>query len=368
MRDLFEDHPKKPETRSPLKIVSVLLLKALSIVGLFLKKLKKHELIDRKNYFNILLLIFIVLMPWISEATINKQIYTELKRYSEPLDPIKAGELAERFNQYTPGIKENAEDVALNLLVEKDSYTLAQQLSLNANKKIDAPSRQDATYTVGEGETITQIAEKFSLHVATILDANNLKPEEANKIKPQTVLKIPSSDTSTSTDWLVAIKEAEEQEKAAYEKKLAEERNRRLALSARTYASSYQTSYQGGYQGSNTGSLITPISSRGISQYFGRGHTGIDYMANAGTPVMAASGGRVVIISSGWSGGYGNQVVIDHGSGRATRYAHLSSINVGTGQYVSQGQVIAHSGNTGRSSGPHLHFELIINGRPVPPF
>jgi len=368
MRDLFEDHQKKQETRSPLKIVSALLLKALNSVGLFSEKLKNNELLDRKSYFNILLLIFIVLMPWISEATINKQIYTELKRYSEPLDPIKAGELAERLNKYTPGIKENAEDVALNLLVEKDSYTLAQQLSLNANKKIDTPSRQDATYTVLGGETITQIAEKFSLHVASILDANNLKAEDADKIKPQTVLKIPSSDTSTSTDWLVAIKEAEEKEREEYQKKLTEERNRKLALSARSYASSYQTSYQGGYQGSDTGGLITPISSRSISQYFGGGHTGIDYMANVGTPVMAASGGRVVIISSGWSGGYGNQIVIDHGSGRATRYAHLSSINVGTGGYVSRGQVIAYSGNTGRSSGPHLHFELIVNGRPVPPF
>jgi len=182
------------------------------------------------------------------------------------------------------------------------------------------------------------------------------------------VLKIPSSDTSTSKDWLLAIQKAEEEERAAYEKKIIEERNKRLALSRRAYASSYQTSYQGGYQGTYSGSLIVPISSRGISQYFGYGHSGIDYMANPGTPVMAASSGRVIIISSGWSGGYGNQVAIDHGGGRVTRYAHLSSFNVYAGQYVAQGRVIAYSGNTGRSSGPHLHFELIVNGRPVSPF
>jgi len=91
-------------------------------------------------------------------------------------------------------------------------------------------------------------------------------------------------------------------------------------------------------------------------------------MAPIGTPVYAAASGRVVITSGGWSGGYGNQTVIDHGGGRATRYAHLSSIAVSVGQTVGRGEVIGYSGNTGRSSGPHLHFELIIDGYPVPPF
>ncbi|MBC7330523.1 peptidoglycan DD-metalloendopeptidase family protein [bacterium] len=94
-------------------------------------------------------------------------------------------------------------------------------------------------------------------------------------------------------------------------------------------------------------------------------HTGIDISAHSGTPIKAAAGGEVVF--AGWWGGYGNVVIIDHGGGISTLYAHCSAIYVKKGQSVSQGEVIAAVGSTGLSTGPHLHFEVRKNGKPVDP-
>lgn len=120
---------------------------------------------------------------------------------------------------------------------------------------------------------------------------------------------------------------------------------------------------------------IKPISGGILSSGFGRrnspggrgstNHQGIDYAIPQGSTVVASSGGTVE--SAGWSGGYGYCVLIRHPDGSKTRYAHLSKVLVSAGQSVSQGQKIALSGNTGISTGPHLHFEIILNGTPVNP-
>ena len=114
---------------------------------------------------------------------------------------------------------------------------------------------------------------------------------------------------------------------------------------------------------------IKPISGGTLTSYFGprwgRTHKGIDWGISTGSTVVASSGGRVV--SAGWNGGYGYSVLIQHPDGRQTRYAHLSKITVSSGEYVNQGERIGLSGNTGNSTGPHLHFEIIINGTAVNP-
>ncbi len=120
---------------------------------------------------------------------------------------------------------------------------------------------------------------------------------------------------------------------------------------------------------------IKPISGGSLSSGFGprkspggRGstyHQGVDFAIPIGSTVMASSGGTVA--AAGWSGGYGYMVLINHPDGSKTRYAHLSKVLVSPGQSVSQGQKIALSGNTGISTGPHLHFEIILNGTPVNP-
>ncbi len=95
-------------------------------------------------------------------------------------------------------------------------------------------------------------------------------------------------------------------------------------------------------------------------------HTGVDISAPNGTPILAAADG--VVIMAGWRRGYGNTVVIDHGGGVSTLYAHCSSIECSIGQIVKRGQKIARVGSTGFSTGPHLHFERRENGTPINPF
>jgi murein DD-endopeptidase MepM/ murein hydrolase activator NlpD len=96
-----------------------------------------------------------------------------------------------------------------------------------------------------------------------------------------------------------------------------------------------------------------------------RPHEGIDVTAPMGSPIEAPAGG--VVLDAGWESGYGNTVTIDHGFGIVTKFAHASKILVKTGQRVSRGQRIALVGNTGLATGPHLHYEVRVNGRPVDP-
>lgn len=107
-----------------------------------------------------------------------------------------------------------------------------------------------------------------------------------------------------------------------------------------------------------------PITSR-FGYRWGRLHAGTDVGVMTGTTVRASRAGQVTV--AGWLGGYGNCVMIDHGDGVTTVYGHLSEITVTVGEYVDQGERVALSGNTGRSTGPHLHFEIRINGTPVDP-
>jgi len=125
------------------------------------------------------------------------------------------------------------------------------------------------------------------------------------------------------------------------------------------------------YTGSvGVGVFIWPTTERWISGYDyspATNHPAIDIAGQIGNPVWSADNG--VVVYSGWSNyGYGNLVVIDHGNGWQTLYAHLNSINVGCGQSVNQGEAIGALGSTGNSSGAHLHFELIYNGSKVNPW
>jgi murein DD-endopeptidase MepM/ murein hydrolase activator NlpD len=111
--------------------------------------------------------------------------------------------------------------------------------------------------------------------------------------------------------------------------------------------------------GSGFGFRNDPINGRAAL------HTGLDFPAEIGTPILAAAGG--LVITREWHPGYGHVLEIDHGNGLVTRYAHCSSIEVDVGALVKRGQLVAKVGNTGRSTGSHLHFEVLVEGVPQDP-
>lgn len=123
-----------------------------------------------------------------------------------------------------------------------------------------------------------------------------------------------------------------------------------------------------------SGRLIVPVNGP-VSSEFGwrvhpiagteRLHTGMDFAVDYGTPILSAAAGQVIF--AGWYGGYGNAVIVDHGGGITTLYAHASELFVQEGDGVSQGNQIASVGSTGYSTGPHLHFEVRLDGEPVDP-
>ena len=140
------------------------------------------------------------------------------------------------------------------------------------------------------------------------------------------------------------------------------------ALAARIRAAQAQSSASSTPVTSGSGQLAWPVSgpvTSGFGSRWGRMHEGIDIAVGTGTPVQAAAAGTVIY--AGWMEGYGNLVAIDHGNGLSTAYGHNSALACSVGQTVSAGEVIAYSGSTGHSTGPHVHFEVRVNGSPVDP-
>jgi murein DD-endopeptidase MepM/ murein hydrolase activator NlpD len=187
-----------------------------------------------------------------------------------------------------------------------------------------------------------------------------LAAADAERQHVQTEVNELDEETASAEAQLEALIRAKQEEEE--QRRLAERRARQLAG-------------QDAGPEHHAGPLMWPASGR-ITSVFGmrvnpvshilRPHNGIDIGVDTGTTVVAAAEGRVIV--AGWDdGGCGNIVVIDHGDRLATQYCHLSHIFVAVGQDVQRGQAIAASGSTGNSTGPHLHFGVRVNGRPVDP-
>ncbi len=240
------------------------------------------------------------------------------------------------------------------------------------------------TYVVQEGDSISQIAASYGVSVDTILWANGLTRKSA--IKPGTTLVIlPVSGvrhTVRKGETLASIARsfgADADDIASYNgvdtstglivgtsliipggeviapvvKKVV---TTKVPAKIKTGGSMGAVRAVG--DTSKTVSLSNPAPAGRVSQGV-HGWNGIDFAAPKGSPVLAAAAGTVIVSRmGGWNGGYGNYVVIDHGDGTQTLYAHLSSDNVSVGQSVAKGQQIGGVGNTGKSTGFHLHFEV----------
>lgn len=179
-------------------------------------------------------------------------------------------------------------------------------------------------HAVKSGDTLASIVKKYNGHMEEVLLFNGL-----------------SSGATLSVGDVVLIPEGELSAPLS-------QPTRRVAVAPRT--SSATPEYAGYYRRPVNGGIRT----QGI-----HGYNGIDIAASVGTPILASASGTVIISKNyGWNGGYGNYVVIKHDNGTQTLYAHNSSNAVSVGQWVSQGAVIGYIGSTGRSTGPHVHFEV----------
>ena len=192
---------------------------------------------------------------------------------------------------------------------------------------------------------------------------------EQKKKEREVVLQKAQNDRAIAMQAIEELNASSAQITSLLKARQAERAAARAAAEAAAQQSSSGYSWVQG-----TGQLGWPVSGEITSPYGYRTHpiwgttiyhSGIDIGVDEGTPVHAADGGTVAW--SGWMGGYGYAVVIDHGNGMSTLYAHNSDLAVSEGQDVGKGQVVAYAGSTGNSTGPHVHFEVRISGDPVDP-
>lgn len=196
---------------------------------------------------------------------------------------------------------------------------------------------------------------------------------EQKKAERNVVLQKAQNDRATAMQAIEELNASSAQVSAMLKERQAA---RAAAAAAATAAAAQSSGGQGASDNwvQGTGQLGWPVSGEITSPYGYRVHpiwgttiyhSGIDIGVDEGTPVHAADGG--VVVWSGWMGGYGYAVVIDHGNGLSTLYGHNSELAVDEGQSVAKGQVISYAGSTGNSTGPHVHFEVRVNGDPVDP-
>ena len=219
--------------------------------------------------------------------------------------------------------------------------TILWENNLNAysiirpGNKLNILQASGISYNIKNGDTLSRIAKKYAIEVDKIVEANNIK--DIHKLRSGQKLIIPGG------------------------KKIE-------------YASSNQKSYSGIeaireiVKSSNTSSgnkMHWPTPGHRITQYYSWRHTGLDIADKIGTPLYAADAGTVEY--AGWGKGYGNQIIVNHGGGKKTRYAHASKLYVKKGQRVDKGETIAAMGSTGWSTGSHIHFEVIIDGKKYNP-
>jgi murein DD-endopeptidase MepM/ murein hydrolase activator NlpD len=235
-------------------------------------------------------------------------------------------------------------------------------------------------YIVQPGDTVLGIAEKFGLKPETIQWANPGLEVNADLIRPGDPLAILPVDgalhTITSGDTLISLANKYKvtvEQIVNYPGNNLADANAPLTLAAKLvipngvkpFVNQQAVVYTSNAVPANApiggGSFVWPTSGSINQRYWG-GHAAIDIGAWTGAPVRAADGGYVAVSTGGWNAGYGNHIIIDHGNGFATLYAHLNSIYVNQGESVAAGQQIGSVGNTGNSTGPHLHFEIRYQG------
>lgn len=246
-----------------------------------------------------------------------------------------------KVTTYTVTDGDTIEAIAQRYGLETETLLMANDLYeddlLQIGQELQIPAIDGLVYTVAEGDTLWGVADAFSADFNEIVDAN---PDiNADALQPGDVLLVPGgTPPSRRVGTMVASRGGE----------------RTPSVSGTLAWPAYGeiTDWFGG--------RVHPVLG------YWHLHDGLDIGAGWGSPVGAAAAGTVT--HAGWNGGYGITVQIDHGDGVETMYAHLSEVTVGYGEWVETGDLIGYVGDTGNSTGPHLHFTVIVGGSPVDPW
>ncbi len=247
------------------------------------------------------------------------------------------------------------------------------------------PQRGEITYyTVQNGDTVSSIARRFNLTINTVLWTNNLsafsliRPGDSLTILPTSgiLYTIKTGDVISKiaarygidADKILSFNNINDSLKIGQKiilpgaSKLSEQTSVARAAT-QSGLSVIRDLIKAPTAKAGSGKMAWPTVGYRITQYFSWSHNGVDIGNKTGTPIYAAEAGVVEIARVGYNGGYGNTIVINHGGGYKTRYGHASKLFVKVGDEVEKGENIATMGSTGRSTGPHLHFEVLINGK-----
>lgn len=318
----------------------------------------------------------------------------------------------EMFDSVEPAVEKGFEDYELGLIgmnfseeIEVVESYLPEEELTSIQEAIDYVTKdqeKNTVYEVVSGDTLSEIAIKTNIPMDQIvaMNSNLLSSENSTlHIGDELVITVPEPELSVEwqeevyleeeyeadiiyvdrDDWFTNQTQTIQEPSAGFRKIVAiisysnDKEVGREIVKEEVVMEAVPKIVERGTKIPPT--YIKPISGGRLSSGFGNRkkpnakassyHKGVDWATPTGTKVVASSGGTVA--KAGWLGTYGYVIYINHPDGRQTRYAHLSKILVSVGQTVKQGQQIALSGNTGNSTGPHLHFEILINGKQVNP-
>ncbi|MFH1218777.1 MAG: M23 family metallopeptidase [Candidatus Peregrinibacteria bacterium] len=271
------------------------------------------------------------------------------------------------------------------LVADEDGYLIKINPQTGDSNRVGMTDY--AVHTIEDGETLSIIAERYGVSTATIMWENGLS--NANTIRIGQKLLVPPVDgISYKVEGGDSLEKIADKYKVSVEAIIAQNSLEsetihkgqqiflpgaepivppsQIAGNYRTTGASRSVNYASSSSTPAVGRIFIFPTSGKITQGYRAGHYAIDIADTSMPPVWSAGGGTVTKVSTGtWGGGYGNHVIIDHGGGLQTLYAHLDSVNVYEGQFVSQGDVLGVMGNTGRVygvTGIHLHWEVIQDG------
>jgi murein DD-endopeptidase MepM/ murein hydrolase activator NlpD len=292
------------------------------------------------------------------------RIQSERLSYLRAQYSVALGNLTDRL----VAIYEGEDPTTLDVVLEAESFSDA----LDQIDYLDSIASQDRTvvrHVTGARDHMKNLKErtgKTKARVAAITRVVQIRRDQQRFVYNRLLISrqgLAQARSSKRESLADAHEDAEH-----YEGKAEELLKVSAQLAARINSAQSGPSYSSSADGTPSASgLVWPVSGPVVSGFgwrWGRMHEGIDIAVGYGTPIRAAAAGNVIY--AGWMGGYGNLIIVDHGGGLATAYGHQSSFAVGGGS-VSQGQVIGYVGCTGHCFGPHLHFEVRVNGAAVDP-